>query len=47
MPDEAARHVEVVILATLWAVALDILRAIAESLAGTILWDNANPLKPT
>ena len=45
-PEEAARHGEVVILATPWAVTLDTVRAVAESLAGRIIWDTTNPLKP-
>ena len=45
-PDEAARHGEVVILATPWAVTLDAVRSVADSLAGTIVWDATNPLKP-
>ena len=44
-PDEAARHGEIVILATPWAVTLDAVRSVADSLAGTVVWDTTNPLK--
>jgi predicted dinucleotide-binding enzyme len=44
-PDEAAKHGEVVILATPWAATLDVVRSVAPALAGTIVWDATNPLK--
>ena len=43
--DEAARHGEVVIIATPWGVTLDTVRSLAAMLAGTIVWDATNPLK--
>jgi len=45
-PDEAARFGDVVILATPWGVTLDAVRPIAAALAGKIVWDTTNPLKP-
>lgn len=45
-PEEAARHGQVVIIATPWAATLDAARAIAPQLDGKIVWDTTNPLKP-
>jgi 8-hydroxy-5-deazaflavin:NADPH oxidoreductase len=45
-PAEAARYGEVVIVATPWPVTLDAVRSIADALAGKVLWDATNPLKP-
>lgn len=44
-PQEAARHGDVVILATPWPATLDAVRSIADALEGKILWDTTNPLK--
>ena len=44
-PDEAARHGDVVILATPWAATLDAIRAVAPLVAGKVIWDTTNPLK--
>jgi 8-hydroxy-5-deazaflavin:NADPH oxidoreductase len=45
-PQAAAAHGEVVILATPWAVTPDVVRSIADALAGKILWDCTNPFAP-
>jgi hypothetical protein len=45
-PEEAARHGEVVIIATPWAATLDAVRSAAPWLAGKVVWDATNPLKP-
>ncbi len=45
-PEDAAGHGEVVIIATPWAVTLDIARQLADTLAGKILWDTTNPITP-
>lgn len=45
-PEEAARHGEVVIIATPWAATVDAVQAIAPWLDGKIVWDTTNPLKP-
>lgn len=44
-PEEAARHGDVVIMATPWGATLAVVRVIAPLLAGKILWDTTNPLK--
>lgn len=44
-PDEAARHGDVVIIATPWGATLDAVRDVAGALAGKIVWDATNPLK--
>ncbi len=44
-PQAAARHGEVVIIATPWAVTLQAVRSVAAELDGKILWDTTNPLK--
>ncbi len=45
-PEEAARFGDVVILATPWGVTLDVVRGIASTVAGRVVWDTTNPLKP-
>lgn len=45
-PEEAAAHGEVVILATPWGVALDVVRSLAGLLAGKTVWDCTNPFAP-
>jgi predicted dinucleotide-binding enzyme len=45
-PEEAARHGEVVIIATPWVATVDAVQAIAPWLVGKIVWDTTNPLKP-
>lgn len=45
-PQEAARHGDVVIVATPWGVTLDVVGSVAADLAGKIVWDTTNPLKP-
>lgn len=44
--EEAARFGEVVIVATPWGVTLDAVRGVAGALAGKVVWDTTNPLKP-
>jgi predicted dinucleotide-binding enzyme len=44
--EQAVAHGDVVVLATPWAVTLETLRGIATGLAGKILWDTTNPMKP-
>jgi predicted dinucleotide-binding enzyme len=44
-PEEAARHGEVVIIATPWAVTLQAVRQVGSELAGKVVWDTTNPLK--
>jgi hypothetical protein len=44
-PEEAARHGELMVLATPWAVTLDAVKSVADALAGKIVWDTTNPLK--
>lgn len=46
-PEQAARHGDVVILATPWAVTVDAVTPIADVLAGKILWDTTNPFAST
>lgn len=43
--EEAARHGDVLILATPWGVTLDTIRPLASALAGKVVWDATNPLK--
>jgi predicted dinucleotide-binding enzyme len=43
-PEQAARHGDIVIIATTWGTTLDAVRQIATSLAGKIVWDTTNPL---
>jgi predicted dinucleotide-binding enzyme len=45
-PEDAARHGDVVIVATPWGATVDALRPLAGALAGTVVWDATNPLKP-
>ena len=45
-PQDAASHGNIVILATPWAVTLDTVRGVARALAGKIVWDATNALKP-
>lgn len=45
-PEHAARHGEVVIIATPWAVTVDAVQGVAPWLDGKIVWDTTNPLKP-
>ena len=45
-PAEAAQFDEVVIVATPWEVTLDAVRGVAQALAGKVVWDTTNPLKP-
>jgi predicted dinucleotide-binding enzyme len=45
-PQDAASHGDIVILATPWAVTLDTVRGVARALAGKIVWDATNALKP-
>lgn len=44
-PAEAARHGDVVIVATPWGVTLDTIKGLSGDLAGKIVWDATNPLK--
>lgn len=44
-PDEAARHGEVVIVATPWGATLDVVRSVATALDGKVVWDTTNALK--
>ena len=44
--DEAALVGDVVLLATPWAVTLDVVRQIAPRLDGKVVWDATNPLTP-
>jgi hypothetical protein len=44
-PEDAARHGEVVIVATPWAATVDAVRGVAPLLDGKIVWDATNPLK--
>ncbi len=46
LPAEAARFGEAVIVATPWSVMLDAVRGVAEAIAGKVVWDTTNPLKP-
>jgi predicted dinucleotide-binding enzyme len=43
---DAVAHGDVVLLATPWGVTLETVRGLAAELAGKILWDTTNPLKP-
>jgi predicted dinucleotide-binding enzyme len=43
---EAGSHGDAVILATPWAVTLEAVRGVAEALAGKVVWDATNSLKP-
>ena len=45
-PQDAALHGDLVILATPWAVTLETVRGVARALAGKIVWDATNALKP-
>jgi hypothetical protein len=42
---EAARHGDVVIVATPWVVTLETVRQVANDLEGKIVWDTTNPFK--
>lgn len=42
---EAARHGDIVIIATPWGVTLDAVRQVGSELKGRIVWDTTNPLK--
>jgi len=42
--EDAARHGEVVIVATPWVATLDAVGPVVEALAGKIVWDTTNPL---
>jgi 8-hydroxy-5-deazaflavin:NADPH oxidoreductase len=44
-PEEAVRFADVVIIATPWAATLAVVKSIAASLSGKILWDATSPLK--
>ncbi len=44
-PAEAARHGDVVIIATPWGPTLDIVREVAPQLVRKVVWDTTNPLK--
>lgn len=44
--EDAARHGDVVILATPWSETLTVVHSVAEALAGKIVWDTTNPIKP-
>ena len=44
-PDEAARHGDVVIVATPWAATLGAIGQVADVLAGKVVWDTTNPIK--
>ena len=44
--EQAVAHGDVVVLATPWGVTLETLRGLATQLAGKILWDTTNPMKP-
>ena len=46
LPAEAARFGEVVIVALPWGVTLEAVQAVAGELAGKVVWDTTNPLKP-
>jgi predicted dinucleotide-binding enzyme/quinol monooxygenase YgiN len=41
-PREAASHGDVVVIATPWAVTLDLVRELADALAGKVVWDATN-----
>jgi predicted dinucleotide-binding enzyme len=45
-PEDAAAHGEVVILSSPWSETLTLVSSLADRLAGKILWDTTNPLKP-
>ncbi len=45
-PEEAGAHGDVVILATPWAVTLDTVRSLADTLAGKVVWDATNAVTP-
>jgi 8-hydroxy-5-deazaflavin:NADPH oxidoreductase len=45
-PEEAARHGDVILVATPWAAALEIVRKLQSDLVGKILWDVTNPFAP-
>jgi predicted dinucleotide-binding enzyme len=45
-PEQAVAHGDVVLLATPWGVTLETVGGLATPLAGKILWDTTNPLKP-
>jgi 8-hydroxy-5-deazaflavin:NADPH oxidoreductase len=45
--EEAARHGDVVIVATPWGVTLEAVAPIAAMLVGKVVWDTTNPFKPT
>jgi hypothetical protein len=44
-PQQASADGEVVVLATPWAVTLDVVGELADTLAGKVLWDTTNALK--
>jgi predicted dinucleotide-binding enzyme len=45
-PEEAAADSELIVLATPWAVTLEVVAQLSPALAGKIVWDATNPLKP-
>jgi predicted dinucleotide-binding enzyme len=45
-PEEAALFGAVIILATPWAVTLDLVKKVAPMLVGKIVWDTTNPFAP-
>ena len=45
-PQQAAAHGDVVVIATPWAATLDVVREHADALAGKVVWDATNALKP-
>lgn len=45
-PEDAVASADVVVLATPWAVTLELVTRLGEALADKLLWDTTNPLKP-
>jgi 8-hydroxy-5-deazaflavin:NADPH oxidoreductase len=45
-PADAAAHGEVVVVATPWAATLDVVRELADTLDGKVVWDATNALTP-
>ena len=45
-PEEAAKHAEVLILATPWASTVEVLKGIAVAVSGKVVWDATNPYAP-
>ena len=45
-PEGAVRQADTVLIATPWAVTLDLVGKLAEPLAGKVVWDTTNPFAP-